>query len=137
MLDFYGLELEDEKSGSPCTRVAVWRGMCLIYPLLFAGEVKRSVNWEDRFRNLNYSSHNYLRITRILKCLGEFGFEHYKAPLIRRLLIEAITEKTLINALNSCVSYWIEVVKDDKEREELHSYAKTLVQEANTKLTAK
>ncbi len=96
--------------------------------------MKRSVNWKDRFRNLNYSSHNYLRITRILKCLGEFGFEHLKEPLIRHLLIEAITEKTLINALNSCVSYWIEVVKDDKEKEELHSYARTLVQETNNKI---
>ena len=98
---------------------------------MYIGDVERSQGYAERFDNLNYSSHNYLRITRILKCLGEFGFEHFKFPLIKHLLHEAIIERTLLNALNSCVNYWIAVVKDDKQREELYKYAKELVEQAN------
>lgn len=37
-----------------------------------AGDVRRSTatDWKRRYHNLNISSHNYLRITRILKFLG-------------------------------------------------------------------
>ena len=95
------------------------------------GEVERSSKWKQRFLNLNRSSHNNLRITRILKCLGEFRFEHYKAPLIRHFLYEAIIEKTLSNTLSSCLNYWIEVVRCDEVRESLQQYAKQLVDEFN------
>ncbi len=37
------------------------------------GEVERSANWRHRYGNLNRSSHNWLRVTRILKSLGELG----------------------------------------------------------------
>ncbi len=37
-----------------------------------------NVNSRCRFLNLSISHHNYLRITRMLKALGHFGFEHYK-----------------------------------------------------------
>ncbi|MCI4390048.1 hypothetical protein PGIGA_G00118080 [Pangasianodon gigas] len=52
MLDFYGIELVSEETG----------------------EVQRAVNWKERFANLNRNTHNNLRITRILKCLGLLGF---------------------------------------------------------------
>lgn len=51
MLDFYGMELVSEATG----------------------EVRRGRNWEAQYANLNAYSHNYLRITRILKFLGEVG----------------------------------------------------------------
>lgn len=35
------------------------------------GEVARADHYRARYRHLNRSFHNYLRITRILKCLGE------------------------------------------------------------------
>jgi hypothetical protein len=41
------------------------------------GELARADSWEPQYDNLSTSSHNYLRISRILKCLGELGFEHY------------------------------------------------------------
>ena len=105
--------------------------MLVLYVFFVIGEVERSSKWKQRFLNLNRSSHNNLRITRILKCLGEFGFEHYKAPLIRQLLYEAIIEKTLNNTLSSCLNYWIEVVHCDEVRESLQQYAKQLVDEFN------
>ena len=98
---------------------------------MYIGGVERSQDYAKRFDNLNNHSHNYLRITRILKCMGEFGLEHFKVPLIKHLLHEAIIERTLLNALNSCVNYWIAVVKDDKQREELYKHAKELVEQAN------
>jgi hypothetical protein len=100
MLDFYGLKMTNRQTG----------------------HVERSANWRDRFRNLNRSSHNYLRITRILKCLGEFNLEDHQVNLIRCLLHEAITERTLPNTLSSCVNYWMEVVHNDEKRRQLRDY---------------
>ena len=107
---------------------------CLVYLLLFipAGEVVRSDRWRDRFRHLNHSTHNYLRITRILKCLGEFELEHLKAPFVRHLLHEAIIERTLGNTLNSCMNYWVMVLKNDEERKKVVSYAEELVEQVNS-----
>ena len=56
MLDFYGFKLVDKATGA----------------------VGRHDGWKARFANLAARFHNNLRITRILKSLGEMGFEHYK-----------------------------------------------------------
>lgn len=101
------------------------------------GELECSVNCEERFDNLNHSSHNYLRITRILKCLGEFGFENLKAPFIRFMLREAIVTGRLRNTLNSCMQYWVEVLRDDGEREEMWRLAQQWVDEVNGAQTQK
>ena len=90
------------------------------------GELERAGNWMARFRHLNKSKHNYHRITRILKCLGEFGYEHLKAPFVRFVLHEAIVERTLDNTIDSCLNYWLEVIKDDKERKKIKKYAREL-----------
>ena len=88
--------------------------------------MERADNWQDRFHHLNHSMHNYLRITRILKCLGEFRYEHLKAPFVRFVLHEAIMERTLNNTLDSCLNYWLEVIKDDSERAQIRKLAKKL-----------
>lgn len=54
MLRFYGLQIQENG--------AIARSE--IYPI-------RKTEWIERF------NHNYLRITRILKCLMNFGFEQY------------------------------------------------------------
>ena len=59
MLEFYGIRLSDEKTG----------------------DLERADNWKERFHHLNHSMHNYLRITRILKCLGEMQLEHQRHHL--------------------------------------------------------
>ena len=73
--------------------------------------------------------HNYLRITRILKSLGELGYEHYKLPLVEFILREALEEKTLVNCLDSCLDYWVNTIKDDKERARLKKYAEEFVED--------
>lgn len=72
MLDFYGFKLADEKTGA----------------------IERSDNWKKRFRNLCNSSHNWLRVTRIMKSLGELNFEHYKLPF-------------LLKIAEVCISIWV------------------------------
>ena len=37
------------------------------------GVVERSEQWKSRYHHLSHSGHNWLRITRILKSLGELG----------------------------------------------------------------
>lgn len=83
------------------------------------------------------SYHNYLRITRILKCLGEFGYEHLKANFVRFVLREGVLEGTLPNLVDSCVKYWIGVIKDDTEREELFDLYEELQTKADTGIYTK
>lgn len=95
-----------------------------------AGELERADHWQDRFRHLNYSMHNYLRITRILKSLGEFQYEHFKGPFVRFVLHEAIVKRTLTRTLDSCMNYWVEVIRDDEERGSIRTWAKELAQKS-------
>ncbi|KAF7693385.1 opioid growth factor receptor-like protein 1 [Silurus meridionalis] len=101
MLDFYGTQLVDEKTG----------------------EVQRAVNWEERFANLNRNAHNNLRITRILKCLGLLGFRHYQAPLVHFFLVETLVKGTLPQIKQSVLDYFMFAVVDRLERKQLIKFA--------------
>ncbi|CAF3448903.1 unnamed protein product [Rotaria sp. Silwood1] len=116
MLDFYGFKLIDKKTG----------------------EIDRlsGDSYKSRFHNLNTSSHNYLRITRILKCLGEFGYEYLKFPFLEQILREIIIENTLPNCLQSCKDYWIETLRSRNERHAIRQYARQLVEYRNQGLTS-
>ena len=65
------------------------------------------------------SYHNYLRITRILKCLGELGYQHYQYPLVDFFLTEALETGKLSNAADPCLNYWIHTVRNEREKEKL------------------
>ncbi|XP_038071360.1 opioid growth factor receptor-like protein 1 [Patiria miniata] len=108
MLHFWGMHLEDRQKG----------------------KIVRGDNWKERFRNLNRSSHNYLRITQILKSLGELGHERLKLPFLKFVLHEAIVERTLANAERSCLHYWIHTLRDDKQRKWIQIYADNLLAES-------
>ncbi|XP_055996916.1 opioid growth factor receptor-like protein 1 isoform X2 [Ostrea edulis] len=103
LLDFYGMKL-DRKTG----------------------RISRAQNWRERFNHLNRSYHNYLRITRILKFLGEFGHEQYKRPFVEFVLEEAMEHGTLGNTLESCVKYWLETIKSDEDRKQLREYIRKM-----------
>ncbi|RUS81059.1 hypothetical protein EGW08_011178 [Elysia chlorotica] len=106
MLDFYGMKLEDRRTG----------------------KIQRSKRWRECYENLNYSSHNYLRITRILKSLGEFQLEHLKKPFLDFILLEIFEHDQLKRTLNSLKNYWIGTIKDDADREDLHKYVEEMCQ---------
>ncbi|XP_048028580.1 opioid growth factor receptor 2 [Megalobrama amblycephala] len=101
MLDFYGIRLVDETTG----------------------EVKRADNWKERFKDLNRYSHNNLRITRILKCLGTLGLKHYQAPLVRFFLHETLVNGQLQHVKQSVLDYFMFAVLDKSERRELVRFA--------------
>ncbi|CAM4640668.1 unnamed protein product [Lepidochelys olivacea] len=101
MLGFYGINLIDQGTG----------------------EVQRAENWCQRFRNLDRFSHNNLRITRILKCLGEMGYEHYQVCLVKFFLTETLVYQTLPNVKRSALDYFIFTIRNKQKRRELIHYA--------------
>ncbi|KAG7229636.1 hypothetical protein INR49_012680 [Caranx melampygus] len=101
MLDFYGIKLYDKETGA----------------------VKKASNWRQRFSNLNSRTHNNLRITRILKCLGTLGYPHYQAPLVHFFLEETLVHGELPNVKESVLNYFLFAVLDKNQRRELIKYA--------------
>ncbi|XP_036387474.1 opioid growth factor receptor-like [Megalops cyprinoides] len=101
MLDFYGITLVNKETG----------------------EVKRSDIWLERFENLNRYTHNNLRITRILKCLGELGFRHYQAPLVQFFLEETLVHGNLDRVKQSVLDYFLFAVRDKEQRRKLIEFA--------------
>ncbi|KAJ6621887.1 opioid growth factor receptor conserved region-domain-containing protein [Mycena sp. CBHHK59/15] len=100
MLDFYGMRLVSEETG----------------------EVDRALpprNHAPRYENLVRSSHNYLRISRILKCLSEFGFERLNAGFLLHVLNEQSEERELNTAglRNSMDRWWANCIRNEEERE--------------------
>lgn len=86
------------------------------------GELTKTMDWEARFSNLNTKTHNFLRLTRILKWLGEFGLTHYQAPLVRALASGAFEPPCILKDMQkSLKEYFIPVVKNDAEREALQA----------------
>ena len=93
ILDFWGAKVVD------------WR----------TGELQRAENFKQCFSNLNARSHNYLRITRILKWLGEMDLEHLKLGFLVFFAREAILLKTIPNAAQSLENYWLGTLRQDAE----------------------
>ncbi|KAM9248643.1 opioid growth factor receptor [Dugong dugon] len=101
MLGFYGVELEDRVTGAVC----------------------RTHNYQKRFQNLNWHSHNNLRITRILKSLGELGLDHYQAPLARFFLKETLVCRQLPAVRQSALDYFVFAVRCRRQRRALLRFA--------------
>jgi len=99
MLDFYGWKLDNEETGA----------------------VSRTDNYRHRFSNLSHSSHNWLRVTRILKSLGELGFEHYKLPWLMAICNEVFVTKELANCQRSLVSYWAWTLRREEDQKALQT----------------
>jgi len=100
MLDFYGMRLVSAESGL----------LERVQPLSKCG---------TRYRNLTRSSHNYLRISRILKCLSEFGLEHLNAGFLLHVLSEQ-SESDQLNSprlRSSMDRWWANCIRNGEERE--------------------
>nr|XP_056701248.1 opioid growth factor receptor [Euleptes europaea] len=101
MLGFYGIELINEETG----------------------ELRRADNYLERFWNLNQYTHNNLRITRILKCLGEMGKEHYQVHLVKFFLTETLVHRELQRVMRSALDYFMFTVRNKQKRRELVHFA--------------
>lgn len=102
MLDFFGITMNRTDA----------------QPLL----IRNEANFEMQFNNLNLYSHNYLRITRICKCLGDLGCEVFQIALIDffiRECFEWLEEDACLlkNPRESLANYWVGTVRDDATRE--------------------
>uniref|UniRef100_A0A8H8CMD4 Opioid growth factor receptor (OGFr) conserved domain-containing protein n=1 Tax=Psilocybe cubensis TaxID=181762 RepID=A0A8H8CMD4_PSICU len=99
MLDFYGMRLVSAETG-----------------LLDRALPPR--NYTARYQNLVRSSHNNLRISRILKCLSELGLEQFNAGF----LLHVLNEQSESNQLNSwgirssMDRWWANCIRNEEER---------------------
>eukprot|EP00996_Jenningsia_fusiforme_P002562 NODE_3390_length_986_cov_21.649947_g3116_i0.p1 GENE.NODE_3390_length_986_cov_21.649947_g3116_i0~~NODE_3390_length_986_cov_21.649947_g3116_i0.p1 ORF type:complete len:232 (-),score=23.43 NODE_3390_length_986_cov_21.649947_g3116_i0:159-854(-) len=98
MLDFYGMQVDQQ------------------------GNVTRSPNFETRFLHLSTSSHNFLRITRILKFLGELGWDDVQFRWLMFLTNEVVCSRKLSAANSSLRVHWIPTLRDPEKFERLNAY---------------
>lgn len=63
--------------------------------------------------------------------------EHLKPPFIEFVLHEAIVTGELRNVLNSCMNYWVEVLREDEERNRMWELARKMVDGVNEQSRAK
>jgi hypothetical protein len=93
MLEFYGITLLSNTTGA----------------------VARAQNWDERSGALNQNTHNFLRISRILKSLGELGLERFKLPLLLFLANEIYVNGQLPAARASFREFWSESLRNVTE----------------------
>lgn len=110
MLDFYGIYCERSSNG--------------VFTLQ-----RNMENCEKQFGNLNMFSHNYLRITRICKCLGDLGLENLQCNIVDFFIRECFEFEDLIsldddsrpcylpNLRSSLERYWVGTIRDAGTRE--------------------
>jgi len=91
MLNFYGLMIADYATG----------------------KLERTDGYKERFLNLNYCSHNNLRISRVLMALGEHGFVRYKRPLLAKLREEIKDNGEMPECTDSLDRFWTFLVEGE------------------------
>merc|ERR1712217_532091 len=97
------------------------------------GQLGRTANCVDRFANLNTKQHNFLRLNRIIKWLGEFNLTHYQPELIRALARATFEPpRHLWDMRKSLREFFVRLIKDENERSQL-SGAVTQLEAAATK----
>ncbi|KZT23460.1 hypothetical protein NEOLEDRAFT_1157332 [Neolentinus lepideus HHB14362 ss-1] len=98
MLDFYGMRLESEETGL----------LSRSSPSDFA----------PRYANLVRSSHNNLRISRILKCLSEVGLERLNTGFLLHVLSEQSEHGHLRSSMieSSMDRWWANCLRNEDER---------------------
>jgi hypothetical protein len=101
MLDFYGMQLLDRATG------VVGRNPS---------------NWKQQYSNLIAHPHNNLRITRILKCLGEMGLEHFKKPFLMHVLQEVFVTQELEALESSATNYFMGTLCRDADAQEVEQF---------------
>ena len=89
--DFYGFEMSDDD-----------------------GTLRRNPRtWQSRFENLNTpGNHNFMRISRIINCLNNTGWEIYSKPFLAALYHEAFETRALNCCCDSFARYWMQLLPD-------------------------
>ena len=79
----------------------------------------KNADFDERIANINTRGHNFLRITRIIKCLGELGLACLIGPMMSAMMHDAFITHKLANARDSFANYWIPCIREDHLRNEL------------------
>ena len=95
--------------------------------------IQRAADAQERLANLSSHSHNFLRISRILQCLGETGLSAWQRPFLEAL-IQEVNVGTLATAEMSLRQHWLEHVSDMEEREALRGLLPSQQQRSNLEL---
>eukprot|EP01052_Picozoa_sp_SAG31_P003053 SAG31_NODE_113_length_24342_cov_5.194530_15_plen_1060_part_00 len=99
MLDFFGFALHMDAAGD----ATVTR--------------KDHSSCTDCLHNLSEHPHNFLRISRILKCLASVGLQKFQLPLLRALAVEVYRTQLLAGAADSLENHWLPALTDPAERQ--------------------
>lgn len=145
MLDFFGMQLVDETSGEVRRKTidknaplpAGWkkRSSMVSGKTYYEKETRdrivkkrhRPGSALDRLDELNSpGNHNFRRISRILKSMGEMGFAHWQYPLLVNFAREIYQHKTLEHAEKSFRLYWKVFLIDQARRRELETLIREL-----------
>ena len=70
---------------------------------------------------ISRSKHNHLRISRIIKSLGELGYERFQMPWVEFIFREIFKKSELPSLkFSSCLSYWLLALNDEGEKGHLY-----------------
>lgn len=137
MLDFYGICLKDVSTGE-VARASNWKDrfknlnrfllsyfffLLVVFHLMLFQDFQAFTIATLFFLWFCRHTHNNLRITRILKCLGTLGLKHYQAPLVKFFLHETLVVGHLQSLKQSVLDYFMFAVLDKSERRELVRFA--------------
>jgi hypothetical protein len=86
---------------------------------------------ESLYYNLTTSSHNYLRITRILKFLGELGMEDVKISWLTFFAQEVAITRALRSCGSSLEEYWSGTIYNDNDRQAFGEWMARLTPKTN------
>jgi hypothetical protein len=94
MLNFFGMKLAND----------------------LTGEVTREPDvWQARYCQINTRSNNNIKITRMLKSLGQLGFERYQKQFAQFLKVEIEEHGLLKNCRENFKTYWAIYLKLGEE----------------------
>ena len=97
MLQFYGMRIVDRAAGT-------------------VGRVADAALCTERYANLNLKAHNYRRITRICKYLGEIGLDALQHGWLRFMVQDVFGRNQLPAVRKSLEEWWVPTLKDDAQR---------------------
>jgi len=98
MLNYFGMKLENDLTGQVTREPEVWQA---------------------RYCQINTRTNNNIKITRMLKSLGQLGFERYQKMFVQHLKTEIEDNGLLKNCRDNYKNYWSTYLKlsDDFKNE--------------------
>ena len=103
ILDFWGVALADDDDDDAAA----------------AAPLARAPHWAAASAHLDSSFHNYLRITRVIKSVGELGLERFQEAIVGYFAEEIYEKGALQNCERSLRDYWFPVVRNADARARL------------------